>query len=57
MMGAIYQLAKVWVLSDFKLAREQLVRNALAIFDGTIDEWQQPAPAASRPRRSQRKPA
>jgi AcrR family transcriptional regulator len=47
-MGAIYQLAKEWVLSNFKPPREQLVRNALAIFVGTIAEWQKPAPPARR---------
>ncbi len=50
MMGAIYQLAKEWALSNFKLPREQLVRNALAIFVGTITEWQKPAMPAARPR-------
>jgi AcrR family transcriptional regulator len=47
MMGAIYQLAKEWVLSNFKLTREQLVRNGLAIFVGAITEWQKsPTPAS-----------
>jgi AcrR family transcriptional regulator len=48
MMGAIYQLAKVWALSGFKLAREQLVRNALAIFVGTVAQWQKSPTAISR---------
>jgi AcrR family transcriptional regulator len=55
MMGAIYQLAKEWTLSNFKLAREQLVHSALAIFVGTIAEWQKPAVPAARPRISRRK--
>jgi AcrR family transcriptional regulator len=46
MMGALYQLAKVWVLEDFKLPRKALVDNAQAMFVGTITEWQRPAPPA-----------
>lgn len=41
-MGACYQLAKLWALSNFAQPRQQLVRNALAIFMGTIAEWQKP---------------
>jgi AcrR family transcriptional regulator len=51
MMGAVYQLAKVWALADFKLPRDALVRNALAMFAGTIAEWQRPvAPAVAASR-------
>ncbi len=45
MLGAVYQLAKEWVLSDFKLPRAALVRNCEAIFAGTIGFWLAPAPA------------
>jgi hypothetical protein len=55
MMGAIYQLAKEWALSNFKLPREQLMRGALAIFVGTIAEWQKPAVPVARPRISRSK--
>jgi len=52
MMGAIYQLAKVWTLDDFKLPREALVDNALAMFVGTIAEWQRPVPPPTTARAS-----
>ena len=43
-MGATYQVAKIWVLSNFKQPRAHVVRNVLAVFRGTIVEWQKPAP-------------
>ena len=48
MMGAAYQLAKEWVLSDFKLPRATLLRNLEAVAAGIINQWQRaPAAAAS----------
>ena len=55
MMGAVYQLAKVWALGKFKLPREAVVKNALAMFTGTIDEWRKPVPAAARGHASRRR--
>ena len=40
MMGSAYQLAKEWVLSDFKLPRATLVRNLEAVAAGIVSEWQ-----------------
>lgn len=40
MMGSAYQLAKEWVLSDFKLPRATLIRNLEAVAAGIVSEWQ-----------------
>lgn len=40
MMGAIYQLAKVWVHGGYQLPREQILRNAHALFLGMLTLWE-----------------
>lgn len=39
-LGAVYQLAKEWTLSAFKLPRAALVRNLEAVVAGILGEWQ-----------------
>ena len=39
-LGAVYQLAKEWTLSGFKLPRAALVRNLEAVVAGILGEWQ-----------------
>ncbi|MBV8667173.1 MAG: TetR/AcrR family transcriptional regulator [Burkholderiaceae bacterium] len=43
-LGAVYQLAKEWVLSNFKLPRATLVRNVEALVAGVLGQWQAPSP-------------
>jgi AcrR family transcriptional regulator len=40
MMGAVYQLGKIWAHSGFKLPEEELVRNSHALFLGMIGLWE-----------------
>ncbi|WP_342118578.1 TetR/AcrR family transcriptional regulator [Pseudoduganella sp. OTU4001] len=39
MMGAIYQLAKVWVHGGYQLPREQVLRNAHGLYLGMLTLW------------------
>lgn len=41
MMGAIYQLAKVWVHGGYHLPRERILRNAHALFLGMLTLWEE----------------
>lgn len=45
-MGAVYQLAKVWFQSGYQRPQEELVRNAHAVFVGAIAHWK-PASASA----------
>jgi AcrR family transcriptional regulator len=38
-MGAVYQLAKVWFESGYERPQDEIVRNCHAIFLGTIAHW------------------
>ena len=37
--GAIYQMAREWLLANCREPAEELTRNALAIFDGIVAQW------------------
>lgn len=44
-MGAVYQLAKLWFQSGYRRPQDELVRNAHAVFVGTTALWE---PVAAR---------
>jgi AcrR family transcriptional regulator len=39
LMGAVYQLAREWLLANCRQPAQDLTRNALAIFDGVFAQW------------------
>ena len=39
-MGAVYQLAREWVLGDCQESAEVLVRHCMALFLGLLQQWQ-----------------
>ena len=39
LLGAVYQMAREWLLGNCREPAEDLVRNASAIFDGVIAQW------------------
>jgi AcrR family transcriptional regulator len=41
MMGAVYQLAKVWVHGGYQIPEREMIRNAHALFLGMITIWSQ----------------
>jgi hypothetical protein len=45
-LGAVYQTAKHWESSNFKLQRSALVRNLEAMVAGIIDQWMKPPASA-----------
>ncbi len=49
LLGAVYQLAKEWTLSNFKQPRAALVRNVEAIFAGVVAQWAAAATGAETP--------
>ncbi len=44
-MGAVYQMAKDWVMDDCQGAQSQRVRNAHALFVGMVAQWRGAADA------------
>jgi AcrR family transcriptional regulator len=49
-MGAVYQLAKLWFQSGYERSQDEIVRNCHAVFLGTIAHWEPAcAPAAGVP--------